>query len=83
MASSRYADMPSCRHAVMPEAVPRVRKDARAIARARRVRAARREARPRGPSGEEARAAARPSGEDACAASAGGIIAISPSGEMP
>ncbi|MFT6108628.1 MAG: hypothetical protein ACJA2W_001540 [Planctomycetota bacterium] len=34
------------------------------------ARAARREARPRGPSGEEARAAARPSGEDACAASA-------------
>ncbi|MFT7169303.1 MAG: hypothetical protein ACI80K_002441, partial [Paracoccaceae bacterium] len=44
--------------------------DARAIARARRVRAAPREARPRGLSGEEACAAARPSGEDACAASA-------------
>ncbi|MGK0482531.1 MAG: hypothetical protein ACJAQ3_002511 [Planctomycetota bacterium] len=55
---------------VKPEAVPRVRRTPRAIARARRARAARREARPRGLSGEEARAAARPSGEDACAASA-------------
>jgi hypothetical protein len=63
---------PRARRCCPAQRRPMRQQDARAMARARRARAARREARPRGLSGEEARAAARPSGEDACAASAQG-----------